>query len=69
MNRTALIFSIRKDVRNGFKCDEILIAADLYVDAIYRKRSWGGEIQNVSVLVAIGVSQDGYREILALRKE
>lgn len=28
------------------------------------KRSWGGEIQNVSVLVAIGVSQDGCREIL-----
>ena len=28
------------------------------------KRSWGGEIQNVSILVAIGVSQDGCREIL-----
>lgn len=28
------------------------------------KRSWGGEIQNISVLVAIGVNQDGYREIL-----
>ena len=31
---------------------------------MYLKRSWGGEIQNVSVLVAIGVNQDGYREIL-----
>ena len=38
--------------------------AYLYVDGVYLKRSWGGEIQNVSVLVAIGVNQDGYREIL-----
>ena len=31
---------------------------------MYLKRSWGDEIQNVSVLVAIGVDQNGYREIL-----
>lgn len=36
----------------------------VYVDGVYLKRGWGGEIQNVSVLVAIGVSQDGCREIL-----
>ena len=36
----------------------------VYVDGIYLKRSWGGEIQNVSILVAIDVSQDGCREIL-----
>lgn len=36
----------------------------VYVDGVYLKRSWGGEIQNVSVPVAIGVSQDGCREIL-----
>ena len=36
----------------------------VYVDGVYLKRSWGGEIQNVSVLVAIGVSQDKCREIL-----
>ena len=29
-------------------------------------RSWGGEIQNVSVLVAIGVNSEGYREILGV---
>lgn len=29
------------------------------------KCSWSGEIQNVSVLVAISVSQDGCREILS----
>ena len=38
--------------------------AYVYVDGVYLKRSWGGEIQNVSILVAIGVNQDGYREIL-----
>ena len=38
--------------------------AYVYVDGVFLKRSWGGEIQNVSVLVAIGVNQEGYREIL-----
>ena len=38
--------------------------AYVYVDGVYLKRSWGGEIQNVSILVAIGVDQNGYREIL-----
>lgn len=36
----------------------------VYVDCVYLKRSWGGEIQNVSILVAIGVNQDGCREII-----
>ena len=36
----------------------------VYLDGIYLKRSWGGEIANVAILVAIGVNQDGYREIL-----
>lgn len=36
----------------------------VYVDGVYLKRSWGGEIQNVSVLVAIGVGEDGCREII-----
>ena len=38
--------------------------AYIYMDGVYLKRSWGDEIQNVSVLVAIGVDQNGYREIL-----
>lgn len=33
----------------------------VYMDGIYLKRSWGGEIQSVSILVAIGVSNDGCR--------
>ncbi|SMC80546.1 Transposase (or an inactivated derivative) [Oscillospiraceae bacterium] len=36
----------------------------VFVDGVYLKRSWGGEICNVSVLVAIGVNKDGYREII-----
>ena len=36
----------------------------VYVDSVYLKRSWGGEIQNISILVAIGVSNDGCREII-----
>ncbi len=38
--------------------------AYVYVDGVYLKRCWGGEIHNVSILVAIGVDQNGYREIL-----
>ena len=36
----------------------------VYVDGIYLKRNWGGEFENVSVLVAIGVDEDGYREVI-----
>lgn len=36
----------------------------LFVDGIYLKRSWGGEYENCSVLIAIGVNNNGYREIL-----
>ena len=40
--------------------------AYVYLDGIWLKRSWGGEVKNVAVLVAIGVDQDGYREILGV---
>jgi transposase-like protein len=38
----------------------------VFVDGIWLKRSWAGEVQNVSVLVAIGVSTTGFREILGV---
>lgn len=38
----------------------------VFVDGVYLKRSWGGEVQNVSVLVAVGVNEEGYREILGV---
>ena len=36
----------------------------VYVDGIFLKRCWGEEYENISILVAIGVSSDGYREII-----
>ncbi len=42
--------------------------AYVYLDGIVLKRSWGGEIKNVSVLAAIGVDQDGYRRILGVQE-
>lgn len=36
----------------------------VYVDGIYLKRSWGGSYENVAVMVAIGVNEDGYREAI-----
>ena len=38
----------------------------VYLDGISLKRSWGGEVRNVAILVAVGVGQDGYREILGI---
>jgi transposase-like protein len=38
----------------------------VFLDGLWLKRSWGGEVKNVSVLVAIVVVQSGYREILAV---
>lgn len=40
----------------------------VYLDGIVLKRSWAGEIKNVSVLVAIGVDKDGYRRILGVQE-
>ncbi len=38
----------------------------VFLDGLWLKRSWGGEVRNVSVLVAVGVNEDGYREILGV---
>ena len=38
----------------------------VYLDGIVLKRSWPGEARNVSLLVAIGVNSEGYREILGI---
>lgn len=38
----------------------------VYLDGLVLKRSWAGEIKNVSVLVAIGVGADGYRKVLGI---
>jgi len=36
----------------------------VYVDGLYMRRNWGGEYENVSILIAIGVNEDGYREVI-----
>lgn len=36
----------------------------VYLDGIYLKRNWGGEYENVAVLVAMAVNRDGYREVI-----
>jgi transposase-like protein len=38
----------------------------VYLDGVVLKRSWAGEVSNVSVLVAIGVNDGGYRKILGV---
>jgi transposase-like protein len=38
----------------------------LYLDATYLKASWAGAVRNVALLVAVGVSEEGYREVLAV---
>jgi putative transposase len=40
--------------------------AYVYLDGIWMKRSWGGSVKNVSILVAIGVNEEGFREILGV---
>lgn len=36
----------------------------VFLDGIWLKRSWGGEVRNVSILVAIAVAEDGFREVI-----
>ena len=38
----------------------------VYLDGIWLKRTWGGEVRNVAVLVAVGVGSDGHRVILGV---
>ena len=38
----------------------------LYLDGIVLKRTWAGEVRNVSLLVAISVNAEGYRQILGI---
>jgi transposase-like protein len=40
--------------------------AYVYLDGIWLKRCWGGEVRNVAILVAVGVDQDGFRQVLGV---
>jgi putative transposase len=37
----------------------------VFLDGLWLKRGWGGEVRNVSLLVAIRVNDEGFREVLA----
>ena len=41
----------------------------VYVDGIYLRRNWGGEYENVAILVAIAVNEDGFREVLGAAED
>ena len=36
----------------------------VYLDGIYLKRSWGGSYENVAILVAMAVNEEGEREVI-----
>jgi len=38
----------------------------LYLDASYFKVNWGGRVVDLALLVAVGVNEEGYREVLAV---
>ena len=38
----------------------------IFLDGLWLKRSWGGEVRNVSVLVCVGVNMEGFREVLGV---
>ena len=38
----------------------------VFVDGVWHKRSWSGSVENVSILVVIGVSKDGHREVIGV---
>jgi putative transposase len=38
----------------------------VFMDGVWHKRSWGGAVENVSVLVAIGVGLDGHPEVIGV---
>ena len=41
----------------------------VFMDGVWHKRSWGGHVENVSVLVAIGVDSEGHREVIGVAAE
>ena len=38
----------------------------LFMAGVWHKRCWGGSVENVSILVAVGVGMDGRREVLSV---
>ena len=56
---TAIIERYR---RRESSVEEALI--EMYLAGVCVRRNWGGEYENVAILVAIAVNEDGYHEVL-----
>ena len=56
---TAIIERYR---RRESSVEEALI--EMYLAGVSVRRNWGGEYENVAILVAIAVNEDGFREVL-----
>ncbi len=41
----------------------------VYVDGIYLKRNWGGTYENVAILIAMAVNEEGFREVIGASEE
>jgi putative transposase len=55
-------------IENGSKIRLRVNSFTCFLDGIWLKRCWAGEVKNVSVLVAIGVDQHGYRQVLGIKE-
>ena len=40
------------------------ISPYVYVEGVYLPRNWGREYENVAIVTAIAVNEDGYQEVL-----
>lgn len=40
--------------------------AYVFLDGVWLKRCWAGEVKNVAILIAIGVNEEGFREVLGV---
>ena len=54
----------RKNLDVLRRSDQQDLNNEFIISGIYLRRNWGGEYENVAVLVAIAVNEDGFREVL-----
>lgn len=60
-NLNQKVYSQIEEWRNRTLVDEYPY---VYLDGIYLKKNWGGTIESVAILVALGVNSEGNREII-----
>ena len=54
----------RKNLDVLRRSDQQDLNNEFIISGIYLRRNWGGEYENVAILVAIAVNEDGFREVL-----